>query len=332
MLPDVLARDVASLSVEAPRPAMVLAADIAADGHWSAPAVQFGWVRLAAAPAYDQLDALLAGKPLPRPLRQPVGSDVVQLLWQFAQLREQRRVHNGGYLLYKPDVDVRAPRGGGVQLVDSSQISPARRIVTEAMVIACAAAAQLAVHAGVPLLFRSQPPLREPPLPPGLYTQPSQVLPLFRCLAATATAPTPAPHAVIGEPAYVQVTSPLRRYGDLLAQQQLLALWRGEPPPWSAADVMARHQLAEQGQQARRGAQRKADRYFKLVWLAGQRPGRSWPAQVVRPAGHGEVVVTLPELAMDAVVLAREARVGDQLSVVVRAVDPAADRLELNAV
>jgi len=328
MLPDALARDAASLRTDQPRPALVVEVRVTHDGAWHSPSLRFAPVTLAAAPAYDQLDTLLAGKQ-PRPLAGPLDRGQLDALWQMTEAREAHRIRAGAYLLYKPDVDVRAPRGGPVQLIDASQISPARRIVTEAMVLACAAVAQLAHKAGIPVVYRSQPALRDPPLPPGLYHHPADVLPLFRCIAPGTTGLVPAPHAMLAEPAYVQVTSPLRRYGDLAVQQQLWAWWRGQPLPYSPEVLQRRMQQAEEAQKIRRSIQRKAERYFKLVWLASQRPGGRWPAHVVRPLGGGDVLVTLPQLALDAPVLARGARNGDALDVIVAAVDPAADKLEL---
>lgn len=328
MLPDPLAREEASLRTDQHRPAMVVEVGVTGDGAWHSPTLRFAQVKLAAAPAYDQLDALLAGKP-PRPLAGPLDRSQLDALWAMTQAREAQRIRAGAYLLYKPDVDVRAPRSGLVELVDASQISPARRIVTEAMVLACAAVAQIAHNAGIPVVYRSQPALRDPPLPPGLYHHPADVLPLFRCIAPGATGLVPAPHAMLAEPAYVQVTSPLRRYGDLAVQQQLWAWWRGQPLPYSPEVLQRRMQQADEAQRVRRGIQRKAERYFKLVWLASQRPGTRWTGYVTRPLGGGEVLVTLPQLALDAAVLARGARNGDALDVVVAAVDPAADKLEL---
>ena len=47
----------------------------------------------------------------------------------------------------------------------------------------------------------------------------------------------PAPHESIGVPHYTWCTSPLRRYVDLVNQQQLIAAVRGEAPPYPANDA-----------------------------------------------------------------------------------------------
>ena len=47
----------------------------------------------------------------------------------------------------------------------------------------------------------------------------------------------PAPHESMGVPHYTWCTSPLRRYVDLVNQQQLIAAVRGEAPPYPASDA-----------------------------------------------------------------------------------------------
>ena len=47
----------------------------------------------------------------------------------------------------------------------------------------------------------------------------------------------PAPHESMGVPHYTWCTSPLRRYVDLVNQQQLIAAVRGEAPPYPANDA-----------------------------------------------------------------------------------------------
>ena len=56
---------------------------------------------------------------------------------------------------------------------------------------------------------------------------------LVRCLPAH-TASEAAPHTGLGIEAYVQITSPLRRFNDCMVHRQLLAATHGYPPPYTA--------------------------------------------------------------------------------------------------
>ncbi|XWS67077.1 hypothetical protein CRYUN_Cryun05aG0255600 [Craigia yunnanensis] len=44
-------------------------------------------------------------------------------------------------------------------------------------------------------------------------------------------------HGVLGVPSYVQFTSPIHKYLDLLAHYQVKAFLRGESPPFSAGQL-----------------------------------------------------------------------------------------------
>ena len=94
----------------------------------------------------------------------------------------------------------------------------------------------------------------------------------------------PAPHEGIGVPHYTWCTSPLRRYVDLVNQQQLIAAVRGEPPPYPANDAdlfgivssfdAAYAQYAE--------FQEKLERYWCLRWLKQEARARIG-ATVLKP-------------------------------------------------
>ncbi|KAF2996267.1 hypothetical protein E8E13_004668 [Curvularia kusanoi] len=119
----------------------------------------------------------------------------------------------------------------------------ATNIVEEIMILACSSAATWCGERGIPVMFRGSiaPPntnrapaeelkqnimsnylqkRRNPPL--HLTTQYMESL--GRAVAHT----SPIPHRVIGVPGYVRVTSPLRRFSDMLAHWQIEAAIRHE--------------------------------------------------------------------------------------------------------
>ncbi len=335
MLPEELARGPASLTPNKRAPALVFSVTVGSNGELLDPEIAERWVTLREGWNYRQVDGWLAGaaangaadpqqaQPTPQQLAH------AQLLRQVALLSEKRRIADGAWLLYKPEVDVRAPRHQPVQLVDASQSSMARRIVTEAMVIAGIVAAQYGTQHRLNLPFRHQAPPVQPPLPPGYYSEPAQVYSVLRCMQPALTSLEPKPHRVMAAPCYVQVTSPLRRYTDLLAHWQLSAHLRGRPG-LSAEEMQARIAQAENGQALRRAAQRRADRYFKLLFLAAQAPGQRWDAQIVRQLSPGALAF-VPKLSLEIPLRQRTFAVGEWLQLRVKAVHPRADKLEVEA-
>jgi exoribonuclease-2 len=79
----------------------------------------------------------------------------------------------------------------------------------------------------------------------------------------------PAPHESIGVPHYTWCTSPLRRYVDLVNQQQLIAAVRGEAPPYPAndADLYAIVSSFEAAYALYGEFQERLERYWCLRWL-----------------------------------------------------------------
>jgi exoribonuclease II len=133
-------------------------------------------------------------------------------------------------------------------------------------------------------------------------------------------------------PAYVQVTSPIRRYADLVAQRQLLALQQGSQP-MVATDLAAL--LSDLDGPLRQGMQisREDQRHWQQVWFAAH-GGQHWQAcflRWLRPQDRLGLV-HVDALAMD---LAAEcpagADPGDLLQLRVQAVDPLRDQLRLQA-
>ena len=82
----------------------------------------------------------------------------------------------------------------------------------------------------------------------------------------------PAPHESIGVPHYTWCTSPLRRYVDLVNQQQLIAAVRGEPAPYPAndADLYGIVSSFDSAYAAYAEFQERLERYWCLRWLRQQ--------------------------------------------------------------
>jgi hypothetical protein len=127
----------------------------------------------------------------------------------------------------------------GIAEIEITEPGPSRNLVAEAMILAGAVIAEMANTHGLALPFRSQLPVTLPSqvelsaLPPG----PVRHAAIKKCLGRGLTSTTAAAHFSLGLKAYVQATSPIRRYGDLLVQRQLLAHSQNLEPLDSAAMV-----------------------------------------------------------------------------------------------
>ena len=104
-------------------------------------------------------------------------------------------------------------------------------MVSEAMLLMGAVVAEIGRREGLARPYRSQPPAQLPTeqelaeIPEG----PARDAAIKRCLSRGLQGTKPMPHFSLGLDAYVQATSPIRRYADLLAHRQLIA-WMEQQP------------------------------------------------------------------------------------------------------
>ncbi len=208
------------------------------------------WVRVRRL-TYEEAEALLDREP-----------DLARM-WELARRYAARRLRQGARLVSLPEVKVR------VQLPDGPiQIKPllplrSRDLVREAMLMAGEAVAQYARQHNLPLPYTTQPPPREvDDVPAGL----AGMYALRRTFHRSEYKSVPAPHGGLGLEAYVQATSPLRRYLDLVVHQQLRAHLAGQAT-LDARAVLERVGMAEAVREHVRLAERRSRRHWILVYL-----------------------------------------------------------------
>jgi exoribonuclease R len=146
--------------------------------------------------------------------------------------------------------------------------------------------------------------------------------------AATAGGGAPPAHAAIAA-TYAHVTAPIRRLADRVANEVVLALGAGEPPPaWALAAIPLMPELMRETGSRARAAERAAMDYVEAVVLA-PRVGDVFAAVVV-DVRDDRPVVQIAEPAVLATLDREGPEPGDELEVRLSAVDPEARRVVLS--
>ncbi len=206
-------------------------------------------------------------------------------------LARQRRWAAGAIDIDLPDVRLRYRN----DLVEIEQLSNpfSRDLISTAMLLAGEAVAQFGLENRIPLPFSTQEPAgdidREEEGLAGMFQRRKSLKrSLIRSFAA--------PHAGTGLDAYVQATSPMRRYMDLVTHQQLRAHLEGKPE-------INEQQLAERlgatsvQADAVRKAERASNLHWTLVYLL-QHPG--WQGEgIVVEQNDGRQKALIPELGIE---------------------------------
>lgn len=214
-------------------------------------------------------------------------------LHELAQRHRTRRRANRAVFIDLPEVKMRV--ADGQVAIKPLPRSRSRMLVTEAMLMAGEAAARFALEHGLPFPFTTQDVAvgdtdREPNGLAAMYA-------LRRSLRPRQYSGRPGPHGGLGLDVYAQVTSPLRRYLDLVAHQQLRAFLRGGDP-LEAQAIVERVGAAEAAARGIRRAERLSREHWTMVYLQ-QHPGWQGEGVLVEkrmPRG----VVLIPELALEA--------------------------------
>ncbi|MBO5924573.1 MAG: RNB domain-containing ribonuclease, partial [Lentisphaeria bacterium] len=137
----------------------------------------------------------------------------VEAIERFRQYRQ----NNNAVMIRLPEVKIKVNTAERTIRITELDRSPARELVANAMMAAGNAAAKFAVKHDFPLAFavQSDPEMTErPETIPGMYE-------LRKSCRVSTLSTIPGKHAGLGLEPYARVTSPLRRYEDLLNHIQL---------------------------------------------------------------------------------------------------------------
>lgn len=223
--------------------------------------------------------------------------------WEETPLRElrpllerfkEKRRADGALFIDLPEVKIRVENREVA--ITPIGLTPERELVANAMLAAGSAVARYADEHGIPLPFATQVPPEAAELPAGIEPGPATMFALRRSCLPSVVATVSGPHSGLGLPCYARVTSPLRRYGDLLAHQQLRRVIKGEEP-LSMEYLDSRLAVSEREALARRRLERQSNEFWTQVFLALHTDYQTKAILVLRQ--DDRLTYLIPELAYE---------------------------------
>ncbi len=166
------------------------------------------------------------------------------LLWKFACKMEHQRGKandtNNDKIDYSFEIN-----SDHVTISERRRGSPIDKVVSELMIYVNTEWGKQLTDAGITGIFRSQ------------------------ANGKVKMSTSPAPHQGLGVPQYAWSSSPMRRYVDLINQRQIIALLRGEPPPYAkeSNNLLIAVRDFETAYGIYGEFQRAMERYWCLRWL-----------------------------------------------------------------
>jgi len=272
MLPEALGLDLYSLRAGMPRPALVLECRLDSEGRQLSAALASGTVA-AENSTYEKAEADLDSD-------RPDGRIVTGL--ELTGRLRGLRIAGGAVIVQRPETKVvlsEGEQGPKVEIEVPEPCPRAQLLVSELMILANAAVGKWAADSDLPLLYRTQD-IALPADAAGEWSSAEDAFRVVRLLTNTLLEATPKPHACIAAPAYAPVTSPLRRYPDLLNQGQILHFLETDRPRWTREDLERMLPMITARVEAAGRIQRYRTRYWKLVYLL-QHKDQAFEAVVV---------------------------------------------------
>jgi len=261
MIPPDLSHDTLSLKQGCDRPAISLLARFDESGELVDHRFVPSMIRVQRRLTYQEVnDSLLRTEP------------AFQEMLRLSQILRQKRMNQGALSISLPELEVKFNADSALSLELVDQNTPSRLIVAEFMILYNWLAARFCRDRGIPILFRTQQePSERLSLQEAGYL--FYVFQQRRKLSPLQIETVPKPHGGLGLDVYIQASSPIRRYLDLVSQRQIRNFLTGEGPLWDAALLEEIRMAVEPVTKTLDLLKRNRLRYWILKFLSQHRKG-----------------------------------------------------------
>jgi exoribonuclease-2 len=254
---------------------------------------------------YDEADNLAAKQ-------ETEDGKALHTLFDLAQTIYNRRLNQGAVNIELPEVHI-SLKDGAPKIEPVNQYRSAF-MVKECMLIAGEGAGNWAAGNGLPFPYISQEVELQGKVPGGMAGS----YQLRRCMRPRVLSTKPGRHYGLGLDTYTQVTSPLRRYTDLLAHLQIRAFLNGSP--LSADEISARLGAGEAAASAVVQAERASKNHWTMVYLSDKKDS-VWDAIALEKKMNRWAVI-IPALALETLVsLQKDVSPNDEIKLILKSVN-----------
>ncbi|MBW1767017.1 MAG: RNB domain-containing ribonuclease [Deltaproteobacteria bacterium] len=224
MIPLNLSHDTLSLKEGVDRPAISLISRFDMGGNLLDYRFVPSLIRVQRQLTYDQVNELY------------MQEGMLEQMYRLSRLMRQQRIDQGALILSTPETFIKIDSDSSISLEMIDQETPSRMIVAEFMIFYNWMAARLCSDNYIPILYRGQeePSERLSIDKTGylyfVFKQLRKIHPLIIDM-------DPRPHTGLGLDVYTNVSSPIRRYLDLVVQRQIRNFLLDKPPAYDMEEL-----------------------------------------------------------------------------------------------
>jgi exoribonuclease-2 len=252
-------------------------------------------------------------------------------LVEIALNLRRKRIEAGAFIVELPDLKIGIREDGSIEIKKIYMNTIAHLVVSEFMILTNWLSARFFKDRGIPAIFRSQPEPVSEEAKELDENDPLFPLRVVKFLKPSRMGLSPEPHSFLGLDAYVQITSPIRRYLDLVLQRQLLSELEGREPCYTVEELERIYFQVESSVREKRIVERARERYWLLKYLKGME-GR-YITGVVSSLRESTASVYLPDYLLEvpvSVTSGLSVKEEDVVKLKVERVDPLRRRIFLN--
>jgi exoribonuclease-2 len=247
------------------------------------------------------------------------GSKLIDIAFKL----RKRRVESGAFILELPDLKIKLNENGSIKIKKNYMNTTAHRVVTEFMILMNWFAGRFFKANEIPAIFRSQPDPISQEARELEEEDPLFPLRAVRFLRPSRIGNSPEPHMLLGLDVYVQITSPIRRYLDLVLQRQLSSYLDGNGLYYTIEELESIFHYVEFGLREKKMVEKSREKYWVFKHLRSLQ-GEDLNGIISSLTGSGASVY-LPDYLMEVPISLSSEKVlneGEQLKLTVVKADP----------
>ncbi|MCK5733825.1 MAG: RNB domain-containing ribonuclease, partial [Candidatus Latescibacteria bacterium] len=209
--------------------------------------------------SYEQVDAILDGEAYPL-------SESLRLLDRFSEKLQCKRIAAGAVMLERTEIQIHVDQDKRITLRKRFRETRSNRIVSEMMILVNRYVAALCAEHELPVGYRTQDPVALDDLE-DISNEALRRHQILRRVKFSKLSTEPGPHHLLGVDCYTQVTSPLRRFPDLLVQRQIVRYLTQGDVVYDRDEMASLLQRVEEQIRALKRLERRRERYWLLKYL-----------------------------------------------------------------
>ena len=214
-------------------------------------------------------------------------------LWSFCKRQSGIRQENGSLELDRIEIKLDISDPQNISIKSIRENTPASLLIQELAISSNHLAASYATENELACLFRNQPPYSitkelaegEKPTLKDLNIQPARI-----SLSAEG-------HSALGLDCYLQITSPIRRFLDLVNQSTIFSSLAGQSTQFNSDELLIWAKLCEEIQREYNLVERKLEDHWKIKYLE-QNKQEIFKAYLIRYFRSGRALVNLIDLQL----------------------------------